>query len=127
MVIPAGSFPSCQSSKAPAVVPKFLYSFSHLGSLSPNAISAAVPIDTASAPKAKAFATSAPFLIPPETINWTCRWRFCSCNASTDERIQARVGIPTCSIKISCVAAVPPCIPSITIASAPAFIANEVS
>ena len=36
-------------------------------------------------------------------------------------------GCPTCSMKTSWVAAVPPCMPSKTIASAPAFIANVVS
>ena len=39
------------------------------GSLSPMAIIAALPIETASAPRAKALATSAPFLIPPEIIS----------------------------------------------------------
>ena len=36
-----------------------------------RAISAAVPIATASAPSASAFATSAPLRIPPDTISWT--------------------------------------------------------
>jgi predicted phosphodiesterase len=34
------------------------------------------------------------------------------------------VGMPTCSMKTSCVAAVPPCIPSTTMTSAPAFTAS---
>ena len=41
--------------------------------------------------------------------------------------MQAKVGWPTFSINTSCVAAVPPCIPSKTTTSAPAFTANAVS
>jgi hypothetical protein len=41
--------------------------------------------------------------------------------------MQASVGIPTCSMNTSCVAAVPPCIPSTTTTSAPAFTASAVS
>ena len=38
-----------------------------------------------------------------------------------------RVGMPTCSMKTSCVAAVPPCMPSTTTTSAPDFTASAVS
>ena len=98
-----------------------------LRALSPIAISAAVPIETASAPSASAFATSAPLRIPPETISCTFRCMPSSWSASTAIRVAGSVGIPTCSMKTSCVAAVPPCIPSTTITSAPAFTASWTS
>jgi hypothetical protein len=41
--------------------------------------------------------------------------------------MQASVGRPTFSMNTSCVAAVPPCMPSITTTSAPAFTASAVS
>ena len=100
---------------------------SQRGSLSPSAINAALPIDTASAPSAIHFATSAPLRTPPDTINCTSRCISRSCKARTASRIQARMGCPTCSINTSCVAAVPPCIPSSTTTSAPALTANVVS
>ena len=56
-----------------AVDPKDITLFALLetleGSLSPMAIIAAEPIETASAPRAKALDTSAPFLIPPDIIS----------------------------------------------------------
>ena len=61
------------------------------------------------------------------TINCTLRCISNSSRASTAWRKAGRVGIPTCSIKTSCVAPVPPCMPSITATSAPAFTANAVS
>ena len=42
-----------------------------------------------------------------------------SCSDSTACGIAARIGMPTCSMNTSCVAAVPPCMPSSTITSAP--------
>ena len=45
----------------------------------------------------------------------------------TAGRIAASVGTPTCSMNTSCVAAVPPCMPSRTTTSAPAFAASAVS
>ena len=72
------------------------------------------PIETASAPSASALATSAPDRIPPETISWTLRCMSSSCSASTACGIAASVGIPTCSMNTSWVAAVPPCMPSRT-------------
>ena len=52
--------------------------------------------------------------------------KFKSCNASTAGLIHARVGWPTFSMNTSCVAAVPPCIPSRTTTSAPALRASAV-
>ena len=97
------------------------------GSLSPSAISAAVPIETASAPSAKALATSAPLLTPPETMSCTCRCRPSSCSAAVACGTAASVGMPTCSMNASWVAAVPPCIPSTTTTSAPAATASFTS
>jgi hypothetical protein len=51
--------------------------------LSPSAINAAVPIDTASAPSARHFATSAPLRMPPDTISCTLRCMPSSCRAFT--------------------------------------------
>ena len=82
-------------------------------------MSAATPIETASAPSASALATSAPERIPPETTSWMRRCIPSSWSASTARRTAGSVGIPTCSMKTSCVAAVPPCMPSRTMTSAP--------
>ena len=90
-------------------------------------MSAAMPMETASAPRARAFATSAPVRIPPETMSCTLRCMSSSRNASTASRTAGRVGIPTSSMNTSWVAAVPPCIPSTTTASAPAFTASITS
>ena len=48
-----------------------------------------------------------------------------SCSAFTACGMQARIGMPTCSMNTSCVAAVPPCMPSSTTTSAPAFTAKR--
>ena len=66
-------------------------------------------------------ATSAPVRMPPETMSCTLRCTPSSCSAWTACGIAASVGIPTCSMKTSCVAAVPPCMPSTTTTSAPAL------
>ena len=90
-------------------------------------MSAATPIETASAPRASALATSAPVRMPPETMSWTLRCMSSSISDSTACGMAARIGIPTCSMKTSWVAAVPPCMPSSTIASAPALTASATS
>src|SRR6516164_4595777 len=78
--------------------------------LQPSAISAAVPIETASAPIANALATSAPLRMPPDMINCTFRCWPSSWSASTAWRKAGKVGMPACSINTSWVAPVPPCI-----------------
>ncbi len=103
------------------------YSSSKWGELSPSATTAATPIETASAPSASAFATSAPDRIPPETISCTWRCMPRSCSDRTASGIAAMIGIPTCSMNTSWLAAVPPSMPSSTITSAPAFTARAVS
>ncbi|SLJ82910.1 Uncharacterised protein [Mycobacteroides abscessus subsp. abscessus] len=65
--------------------------------------------------------------MPPETISCTLRCTPSSCNACTACGMAARVGMPTCSMNTSWVAAVPPCMPSTTITSAPAFTASLTS
>ena len=52
---------------------------------------------------------------------------YLSSSAAAAIRTAGRVGMPVCSMKTSCVAAVPPCIPSTTITSAPAATANLTS
>ena len=84
-------------------------------------------MDTASAPSASAFAASAPWRMPPDTMSCTLRCMSSSCSASTAWRTAGRVGTPACSMKTSWVAAVPPCIPSTTTASAPALTARATS
>ena len=64
------------------------YSSSQRGSLSPSATSAAVPIETASAPSASALATSAPLRMPPETMSCTLRCMPRSCSACTAGRMR---------------------------------------
>ena len=85
------------------------------------------PIDTASAPIASAFATSAPVRMPPETMSCTLPFMFRSSSASTAWRNAASVGMPTFSMNTVCVAAVPPCMPSTTITSAPEYTASLTS
>src|SRR5580693_2948831 len=80
---------------AASIVSATKSSASSAGSLSPSATSAAVPIETASAPSASAFATSAPLRTPPEMINCTLRCIPSSSSARTAGRIAASVGIPT--------------------------------
>ena len=92
------------------------------------AIRAAVPMEAASAPRASALATSAPERMPPATMSFTSRrCTPSSLRARTDSPMAATVGMPTCSMNTSWVAAVPPCMPSTTTASAPAFTASAVS
>ena len=86
-------------------------------------MSAEVAIYTASAPKAIAFATSAPDLIPPAATRLTSLLKLISLRASSAFTIASIVGIPACSVTTSGPAPVPPCIPSTTIMSAPAFAA----
>ena len=50
-----------------------------------------------------------------------------SWSASTASGIAASVGMPACSMNTSCVAAVPPCMPSSTITSAPDLTASATS
>ncbi len=88
---------------------------------------AATPIETASAPRASALATSAPVRMPPETTSCTLRCMPSSCSACVACGTAASVGIPTCSMNTSWVAAVPPCIPSTTTTSAPAATASLTS
>ena len=95
--------------------------------LQPSAISTPCPIATASAPMASALATSAPLRMPPEITNCTVPRMFRSSSASTAWRSAASVGMPTCSMNTVCVAAVPPCMPSTTITSAPACTASFTS
>src|SRR3990170_1472421 len=87
------------------MVPSLRYSSSSAGSLSPSAISAAVPIETASAPSASALATSAPLRMPPETMSCTWRCKPRSCSAWTAGLMAPRIGRPTCSMNTSCVGA----------------------
>ena len=86
-----------------------------------------MPIETASAPSARALATSAPVLIPPETISCTSRSTPSSRSASPASLTAARVGMPACSMNVSWVAPVPPCMPSTTTTSAPAATASFTS
>ena len=86
-----------------------------------------MPIDTASAPRASALATSAPERMPPDTTSCTSPATPRSASASAASRTAASVGIPVCSMKTSWVAAVPPCIPSTTTTSAPAATASLTS
>jgi hypothetical protein len=108
-------------------VPISSYSRSKWGELSPSATTAATPIDTASAPSASALATSAPDRIPPETISCTCLCMPSSWSDRTASGIAAMIGIPTCSMNTSWLAAVPPSMPSSTITSAPALTASATS
>ena len=78
---------------------------------------------TASAPKAIAFATSAPDLIPPAATRLTSFLKLTSLRASSAFTIASIVGITACYVITSGAAPVPPCIPSTTIISAPAFAA----
>ena len=86
-------------------------------------INADVAMYTASAPKAIAFATSAPDLIPPAATRLTSLLKLMSLRASSAFTIASIVGIPACSVTTSGPAPVPPCIPSTTIISAPALAA----
>ena len=83
-----------------------------------RAISAAVPIDTASAPSARALAASAPFLMPPDTTSWTSPSTFMSSSARTASQTALRVGMPVWSSSTSGEAPVAPSMPSSTITSA---------
>ena len=58
-------------------------------------------METASAPIASAFATSAPERIPPDTTSCTLRCISNSTSASTAWRNAGKVGMPTCSMKTS--------------------------
>ena len=60
--------------------------------MQPSAISDALPIDTASAPIASAFATSAPVRMPPEMMSCTLRCMSSSSSASTASRSAGSVG-----------------------------------
>ncbi len=74
VAIPTGHLPVWHRLQEPAGRPiSFSKSASGISRLQFSAISAAIPIATASAPSASAFATSAPFRIPPEAIRLTLR------------------------------------------------------
>ena len=69
-----------------------------------------------------------PMRMPPETINCTSPLPCRSRRAPRPPcRTAGSVGIPACSMNTSCVAAVPPCIPSTTTTSAPAATASLTS
>ena len=84
-------------------------------------------METASAPRASALATSAPERMPPETTSCTSSRAPMSRSASAAMRTAGRVGMPACSMNTSWVAAVPPCMPSTTTTSAPAATASFTS
>ena len=92
-----------------------------------SAISAAVPMETASAPSASAFAASTPFLIPPEMMTCTSPSAFISSSDRTASHRADNVGTPVWSRSASGDAPVAPSIPSITRTSAPAFTASFTS